>query len=410
MKGSQEEVRKDESSLLFKSLALVGLFICLLVSIWFQLYTLIGILSFILVLAGFIYIWNKMAVENITVKLELPISRIFAGDTFRVHTSVKNNKWLPLVWLDVEFEQSRLVSYKEKSLYIVRFMWLLSYQKVDLKIKGKAHHRGVYPVGKFVIRSGDGFRFMESKKVYDLHEKIYIYPKLVPVRVPPFTPAMQWEVQGKQGGLLEDPLMVSGVRDYEPGDDWKRFNWWASARSGKMQTNVFQPIVAKQMMIFVDVNGFVPVEKLEEEEKQQKYVRKLKAAFESFLSIIASFIIAYHEQGIQVGFSSNALNNLDDRQQTVLPEKEITSVLDSLAQMTQRKGTFPSDLMSGKNASSLYIFCESITETHLLLYEQQKQTRDIKFYYRTGNKASKKLMGVAAPLDDLLFEAVVNEG
>ncbi|MEI3605069.1 DUF58 domain-containing protein [Pseudogracilibacillus sp. SE30717A] len=331
MSVRQEDVRNEEASLLFKPFALVGLFLCLLASIWFQLYTMIGILAFILVLAGFIFVWNKLAVHHIDLKLELPVSRVFAGDNFRVYTSVKNNKSLPLVWLDVEFNKSQLVSWQDKPFYIVRFMWLLSYQEVDWEVKGRALQRGVYSIGKITMKSGDGFRFMESKKMYDFHKKMYIYPKLVPIRIPPFQPSMQWDVQGKQGGLLEDPLIVSGVRDYEPGDDWKRFNWWASARSGKMQTNVFQPIVAKQLIIVVDVAGFAPTKTFAEEEKQQKYVLEKEKVFESFLSVVASVGVAYHDQGIQIGFATNARNYLNESQEIVQPEKEITSVLDSLA-------------------------------------------------------------------------------
>lgn len=410
MSVRQEDVRNEEASLLFKPFALVGLFLCLLASIWFQLYTMIGILAFILVLAGFIFVWNKLAVHHIDLKLELPVSRVFAGDNFRVYISVKNNKWLPLVWLDVEFNKSQLVSWQDKPFYIVRFMWLLSYQEVDWEVKGRALQRGVYSIGKITMKSGDGFRFMESKKTYDFHKKMYIYPKLVPIRIPPFQPSMQWDVQGKQGGLLEDPLIVSGVRDYEPGDDWKRFNWWASARSGKMQTNVFQPIVAKQLIIVVDVTGFAPTKTFAEEEKQQNYVLGKEEVFESFLSIVASVGVAYHDQGIQIGFATNARNYLNESQEIVQPEKEITSVLDSLAQMTDQKATFPNDgMIYGKNGPPLILFCKSISETHLLWYEEQKQTRNIKFYYQTENERSKRL-GVAVPLDDLLREKEADEG
>ncbi len=411
MNVEQAEERKDEASLLFKPFALAGLFLCLLASIWFQLYTMIGILSFILVLAGFIFIWSKMAVKNVDMRIKLPISRLFTGEEFRIHTLVKNNKWLPLVWLDVEFNQSQLISWKDKPYYIVRFMWLLSYQEIEWEVIGNAKKRGVFSAGKLTLKSGDGFRFMESKKEYDFHEDLYIYPKIVPVRVPPYRPSMQWDVQGKQGGLLEDPLIVSGVRDYEPGDDWKRFNWWASARSGKMQTNIFQPIVAKQMMIYVDVQGFAPIATYEDEEKQKKYVQDKVDVFESYLSVIASVAVAYQEQGIEVGLATNAQNHLHEKQEIVWPEKEITPVLDSMAKMTDQPSEKVDDdwINRRKNGPPIFIFCQSITESHRLLYEEQRRTQDIHFYYRIKNERTDKLLGVASPLNDLLQETGKNE-
>src|SRR5699024_4908638 len=149
----------------------------------------------------------------------------------------------------------------------------------------------------------------------NLHQNIYIYPQLIPVHIPPFPMSLSWDVQGKQGGLLEDSLIVSGVRDYEPGDDWKRFNWWASARSGKMQTNVYQPVVSKQLLIYVDVEGFQIKQKYpNDEEKQHTYAQQQKSLFEDFLSVIASCIVAYDEQGVEIAYASNGRNYLGENQ------------------------------------------------------------------------------------------------
>ncbi|MEI3605068.1 hypothetical protein SPD48_05145 [Pseudogracilibacillus sp. SE30717A] len=78
--------------------------------------------------------------------------------------------------------------------------------------------------------------------------------------------------------------------------------------------------------------------------------------------------------------------------------------------MTYQTATFPFDgMIYGKNGPPLFLFCKSISETHLLWYEEQKQTRDIKFYYQTENERSKRL-GVAEPLNDLLLEKEADKG
>lgn len=408
MSMEEENQNTRESSMLFHPYVLAGLFIVLLVSIWFSMYTLIGILAFILVLSGFIYLWNHLSVKRIHVTMSLHVSRVFAGDDFTANITVKNDKWLPLVWLDWEFKESRLVSWKGKVNFIMRFMWLLPYQTMEWTVKGSTVHRGVYDIGDITIRSGDGFRFSESKKTYDLQESLYIYPKLLPVSVPNFQPSMQWEVQGQQGGLLEDPLIISGVREYEPGDDWKRFNWWASAKSGSMQTNVYQPIISKKLTIFVDISNF-PIEnyKYEEAEKQLKYEQRMKAEFESFLSVIASFSVAYHEQGVRIGYASNGINYLGKNQQSLSPEKDIVSVLDSLAQITQKVSPDPNDWMEGNSKTPMSIFCREIRQEHVYLYEANKGVRDIQFYYQEGNDLAVKLRGAATPVDQLLTSSAV---
>src|SRR5699024_1975421 len=255
---SSKENRLEETSIIFQPFIVGILGLSLLVAIWFKMFMLIGIISFILILALFIYTWNKLSLKNISISWDVPTNRIFYGEHFDVNIAIKNDKWLPLVWLEWEFQPSDLVGWGEKNNlhHIVRLLWIPSYQKSEWSFRGKALHRGVYPIGKITVRSGDGFRFSETVKMFHQQQNIYIYPQLIPVLVPPFQLSKQWEVQGKRGGVLEDPLMINRIRDYEPGDDFKKFNWWASARSGKMLTNVYQPIISKQLMIYVDVSGF----------------------------------------------------------------------------------------------------------------------------------------------------------
>ena len=198
-------------------------------------------------------------IKELKPTLAIPKSRLFAEEDLIVHAAVKNDKWLPFIWLEWQFHRSDVIHWgdNDRDTYVIRFLWLLWYQEVKWTVKGKARKRGVYNLGQVTLRSGDGFRFAEKEQVYDLNNQLYIYPKLVPVRVPVFQPSMQWEVKGRQGGFLEDPLLISGIREYEPGDQWQRFNWRASARTGKLQTNVYQPVVSEQLVIYIDVHGFV---------------------------------------------------------------------------------------------------------------------------------------------------------
>lgn len=402
-----EEHIIDESSLLFKPLSLVVLFILLLIAIWFKFYTMIGVVSFLCILAIVISIWKRMSIKNIELDIHLSKSRLFVGDEFVVDISVKNNKLLPLVWLELEYENNRLIRWgkDEKQFYIVRLLGLLSYQKTDWKINGKAYERGVYQIGNVIIRSGDGFRFSQIEKHYKSEKMLYIYPQLLRVLVPSFQPTVMWEVRGKQGGLLEDPLTISGIRDYEPGDDWRKFNWWASARSGKMQTNVFQPIILKQIIIYVDVRGFKVNELVyEDEEKQKKYEQRMKDEFEKFLSIIASFTVTYHEQGILIGYRSNGLNHLNKQQPSISPNQDVTTILDQLAQITNDV-VDNEPLMIGdvKGSAPIYLFCYEITKENYLAYEQHKKDQ-IYFYYVKNNVYSEKLQHIAKPINDLLVD------
>lgn len=419
--SEQQEHRAEkqvgEASLLFNKYVLLGVLGCLLLAIWFKLYTLIGVLAFVLVLAAFIHGWNRMSLKHIEVDLDLPAFRVFAGEALEVRATVENKKWLPLVWLEWEFPPSRLIAWNGEPDYRMRLLWLLANEKAEWTAKGKTVRRGVYPVGTITIRSGDGFRFSESEKVHDVKKNVYIYPKLIAVNVPAFQSALHWEVQGKRGGLLEDPLMVSGVRDYEPGDDWLRFNWWASARSGKMKTNVYQPIVNKRLLVLVDVFGYgIEMKYEEEEEKQKKYEERQAAAFERYLSVIASFAVAYLDEGVLVGYASNGKNHLGTEQAVINPQSQPEKVLDALAQLTQQVAegaeALPQDwlLLNRQSNLPIYLFCRRIGKRHLSFYEHYKETHDIHMYYEESSEFAARLKDAASPIDDLLYEAAVGVG
>lgn len=415
--NEEDELQPKETSILFAPFAIYFWLVCLLVAIWFKLLSLIAVSTFLLVLTVLIRTWKEHSLNKLKPTLDVPRSRIFVGDELFIHAAIKNDKWLPLIWIEWQFARNNVIRWgdNDRDTYIIRFLWLLWYQEVKWTIEGTAQKRGVYPIEQVTLRSGDGFRFAEKEQQYEFNHMLYIYPKLVPVRVPVFQPSMHWEVKGKRGGFLEDPLLVSGIREYEPGDEWRRFNWRASARTGKMLTNVYQPVVSEQLMIYIDVQGFVINEEKYPDNllQQQRYAMATKAVFERFLSIIASTAIVYQEREISIGYASNGLDYLGVNLQPVPPSTKLTSFLDQMAKMTQHArpeimGPLNELAHGGGRSAPLLIFCERITEAHYLWYEQHQHRIDIRFYYSSTTDYAVKLSRVAYPLDHLLANGAVS--
>lgn len=406
-----DQDRKRETSVLFEPIAAGFLVVFLLLSLWFRVFPLIIIFSFLLIMTLIIIFWRKWALNNLDFKLDVSNLRVFNGDEITVNATIKNNKWLPLLWLEWELvkDDHFIWGDQEKQKYIARFLGVMPFQTVRWNFKGKAIQRGVYPIGDFVVRSGDAFRFSEKERPYSLQKTTYIYPKLRPIQVPQFNPSLQWEVKGEKGGFLEDPLLINGVRDYMAGDDFKRVNWRASAKKGELQTNIYQPIVSKQMFLFIDIKDFViEIEKYPgDEEKQRKYEKERKERFETFLSVIASFVVAYDNQNVKIGYASNGKSYLGQEQSFILPTNSVPLILDQMAQITQttiRNRNAPLYYIPVNVPSSvpIFIFCEKITKEHYDWYEEHRKTFSIRFYYDRSNTYSKKLLGVATAMDELL--------
>lgn len=411
-KGNGVKFHSKEASILFAPYTIWVVIVLLLIAIWFKFLALIVVGTFLLLLSTIVSGWKKESLKHIKLNLQLSRARLFMGEKFIAKVYLHNDKWLPLIWLECIFPESKEIIFgiNESSSYIIRFLWLMSFQKIEWTLKGRAAKRGVYNIGQVTLRSGDGFRFAQIEQARLLERNIYVYPKLMEVLVPRFNILIQQGLQGRQGGFIEDPLLVKGTRGYQPGDELRRANWRATARTGKLQTNVFETIASKQLIIYIDVQGFVINEMIcENPQKLKEYVDDKRQNFEQLLSIIASVGVKYKEQGVNIGIASNALNHIGRNLTVQFPSSNLTPFLDELAKITQRIGNLKIEgldeiLHNSKQQIPLFIFCQQITESHFMWYERNKNKLSVvTFYYKEETEYSKKLISNSKSIDTFLM-------
>lgn len=58
---------------------------------------------------------------------------------------------------------------------------------------------------------------------------------------------------GARRKVVEDPLRFSTVREYNPGDNPRFIHWKATARTGSLQSKVFDPSDTLSVTLAVDV-------------------------------------------------------------------------------------------------------------------------------------------------------------
>lgn len=415
-KAESKETKQMQTSYFFERYAIWVFITVLLVSIWFRMLPLIVVSVFLILLFLIITLWKKKSLAKVETSLDMSRSRLFAEEEFKVQASIFNNKWLPLIWIEWEFPKNdHLIWGEEKrDKYVIRFLWMLWYQRVEWTIKGRAMLRGVYQLGEVKLRSGDGFRFSETEQVQALDGILYVYPKLVPVHVSPFSLSLNWGAKGRKGGFLEDPLLVSGVRDYQSGDEWRRINWKATARTGNLVTNVYQPIVTRELMFFIDVEGFAVNENAyEDPEEQKEYAETKKSEFEQFLAIISSVAVAYHKQGVQIGFASNAVDHFGRKQGCVYPTEELARFLDQVALITanvaeDKFSTLVQMMRNGSAKFPFFLFLKEMTNEHNHWYEENKhKIPEIRFYYQSVSEHPTKLSKVAMPIESFLEKSML---
>jgi uncharacterized protein (DUF58 family) len=178
--------------------------------------------------------------------------RVFLGERFTVKVQVRNTSWLPVLWL--RLNDSVPVDLSPSTL--CRWVASLSPRETrDLSYTLAGRRRGYYRLGPLAMHGGD----LLGSATYNHHHRngdlVIVYPKIVPLRdlgFPSLSPAGTLPSRQR---LFEDPTRIRGVRDYVPGDSLKRMDWKTSARAGSLQVRRYEPSMALETAIFLNLNS-----------------------------------------------------------------------------------------------------------------------------------------------------------
>jgi uncharacterized protein (DUF58 family) len=130
-----------------------------------------------------------------------------------------------------------------------------------------------------------------------------------------------------------------GVREYRQGDPFHRVHWTATAGSGKLLVKQFQPAIARETMVFLD---------LDRGSYDQRYRHSATE-----LAIVVAASVAHHiavREGLAVGLSTEAFDPLlDGISRFSLPPRSerahLMSILEVLARVQVASGVSFTDAL-----------------------------------------------------------------
>jgi len=129
------------------------------------------------------------------------------------------------------------------------------YESIVWRYRLRCTARGAYRLGPAQIEGGDPFGFYRTVKDIPARTSLIVYPRLLPLEqlgLPARHPL--GDLRARQ--LIRDPLRTIGVRDYHPDDPLKHVHWTATARTGALQTRIYEPTTAREVAIFLDLDSF----------------------------------------------------------------------------------------------------------------------------------------------------------
>ncbi len=244
--------------------------------IWYVLAIVLAVLSFIvqvplLFLAAFLALfvgllpelWYRTALRHMVVRCTASQHRLFFGEEMTLIFSIENQKWLPLPWLRTESNlsppitvQSRQTQHRERISQIASIWQMWSFQRVTRRYPLLSRARGCYVIGPVTLRSSDPFGWLASSLTLPIHETVLVYPLIVPVESAGFPPVSPFGEHAAQRHLIEDPLRIAGVRDYQLGDDPRRIHWKATAHGGTLRSKIYEYSTLRRMLIVLNTRNY----------------------------------------------------------------------------------------------------------------------------------------------------------
>lgn len=245
--------------------------------------------------------WSQRALKAVSVSRAFN-RRAFLGENVQVDLEIANKGRLPVVWLQLHESLPTALSVAGSFQQVIslgpgerlKFEYLLIGRK-----------RGYYDVGPLKLYSGDIFGLTAERERMMEGEHLIVYPKIIPltkISLPSSSPL--GNLRHTQP-IFEDPTRVLGKRDYVAGDSLRRVDWKATATTGRMQVKLFEPSIALETAIFLNLNA-----------SEYGYRTRFDA---TELAIVVAASLANWVTGLRQSVGLNT-NGIDPLQKDALPQ------------------------------------------------------------------------------------------
>ncbi|GAB4440970.1 MAG: DUF58 domain-containing protein [Chloroflexi bacterium OHK40] len=248
---------------MFQRATLTGLALILLIAVAVGQTALALICALLLATASVAALWSRWALARVSYERQLSQPMAFPGDELELTIRVTNRKLLPLASLQVldrlptgiGLNAPLSFSATRQAQLLQRRTSLRWYESVTWRYRVRAQARGAYRIGPVELRSGDPFGLFAAEAELAQSTTLLVYPRLL--TLPELgLPAHHPIGDTRAPALLRDPLRVIGVRDYTPADPLKDVHWAATARTGTLQSRVYEPTTSRTLAIFLDLDTF----------------------------------------------------------------------------------------------------------------------------------------------------------
>lgn len=181
------------------------------------------------------------------------------GQRVAVAVTIRNTGRLPIVWVLLEdVLPSSALRFNPPSLAVqgrrLELTKLAAGERKTFLYQVTCNRRGFYQIGPLVAETGDLFGLHRRYRLLTEPTYLTVRPEIVPLEgydIASRRPVGEVRLAHR---LFEDPTRLAGCRAYQAGDPLRRIHWPATARTGSLQTKIFDPSSVAGATILLDLN------------------------------------------------------------------------------------------------------------------------------------------------------------
>lgn len=179
------------------------------------------------------YLYSMVIPLFISVRHVDPIVRGIKLQEMEIKLEIKNTSPIPISYFTLTDGTGEL--FAETHSFMVN---LKPFERRVIRFICKGHQRGEYSLGPVQMKGTDPLGYSSWTKRIDTPMKAIVYPSIYRMDLinNRGLPAGSISVNDK---MYEDVTQFRSLREYVPGDDMKRINWKASAKTNKLYTMEF---------------------------------------------------------------------------------------------------------------------------------------------------------------------------
>lgn len=280
--------------------AILILFVAMALNLTLLVYAMYAMIAILFISNWVTSLWTQsMEAERVC-----DIETAEIGDLVPVMIRLKHVGKFPITWVLVEdmLENGSMV-FKPPSLGVkgrrLEVMKLNLGETKQLLYQLECNRRGYYQIGPLVLETGDMFGLNRRFRVLTEPTFLLVFPKLITIASYDIASRRPIGEVVMTHRLFEDPTRIAGVRKYQEGDPLARVHWRATARTGKLQSKIYEPSTLAGATIVLDFH-------------QDSFGSKDEPVrSELAVTAAASVANALHEMGQQVGLVSNGRDAVD---------------------------------------------------------------------------------------------------